>query len=197
MGQVVGEGDVSLAHERAAVSMPTVRRYTTSEAPAEVLAQVRRLLLAAFAGDFSVEDWAHTLGGTHVVVTDDGVVVAHAAVVPRVLEVGGRPWRTGYVEGVGTFPARQHEGLATLAMREVADLLGRQYSLGALSTGRPDWYARLGWERWRGPTFVRRGERLARTEDEDAGIMVLRLGPSAHLDLTATLSCEQRSGDDW
>ncbi len=177
--------------------MPTVRRYTTAEAPAEVLAQVRRLLLAAFAGDFSVEDWAHTLGGTHVVVVDDDLVVAHAAVVPRVLEVAGRPWRTGYVEGVGTLPARQREGLATLAMREVADLLERDYQLGALSTGRPDWYSRLGWERWRGATFVRRGARLVRTEDEDDGIMVLRLGPSADVDLTASLSCAERSGDDW
>ncbi len=132
-----------------------------------------------------------------MVVTDGGAVVAHAAVVGRELHVDGRPIDTGYVEGVGTAPAHQGEGLGTLAMREIGDLIRRHHDLGALATSAHGFYERLGWERWRGPTFVRTDGGLVRTPDEDDGIMVLRFGPTAAVDLGAALSCEARRGDDW
>ena len=83
--------------------------------------------------------------------------MAHAAVVERVLEVGGRAVRAGYVEGVATTPTRQGEGLGSLVMQRVGQLLEAEFEVGALSTGRHAFYERLGWERWRGPTFVRHG----------------------------------------
>jgi aminoglycoside 2'-N-acetyltransferase I len=132
-----------------------------------------------------------------VVVTDGGAVVAHAAVVPRELHVDVRPVDTGYVEGVGTAPGRQREGLGTLAMREIDVLIRRHHDLGALSTSAHGFYERLGWDRWRGPTFVRTDDGVVRTPDEDDGIMVLRFGPSTGVDLGAPLSCEARRGDDW
>ena len=132
-----------------------------------------------------------------MLVTDGGALVAHAAVVPRRLEVGDRAVEAGYVEAVATAPARQGEGLGTLAMVEVDRLLRRDHEMGALSTGASRFYERLGWERWRGPTFVRRGAEVVRTPDEDDGIMVLRFGPTATLDLTAPIACEARAGDDW
>ena len=58
-------------------------------------------------------------------------------------------------------------------------------------------YARLGWERWRGPTFVRTAGGLVRTEDEDAGIMILRTPRTPALTRTESLSCEWRAGDAW
>ncbi len=69
--------------------------------------------------------------------------------------------------------------------------------MGALSTSKQRFYERLGWERWLGPTFVRRGGGVVRTPDEDDGIMVLRFGASREVDRTAAISCEARSGDDW
>ncbi len=50
-----------------------------------------------------------------------------------------------------------------------------------------------------GPTFVRDGDQLERGEDEDEddGIMVLRFGASAEVDLTASITCQARVGDDW
>jgi aminoglycoside 2'-N-acetyltransferase I len=162
-----------------------------------VPAEVRPLLDDAFAGGFDDTDWDHALGGWHVLVVDAGAVVAHAAVVPRDLHVDRRPIDAGYVEAVATAPGRQSEGLATRAMTAVAEVLRRHHDLGALSTGAPAFYERLGWERWRGPTSVRRGGRLVRTPDEDDGIMVLRFGRSTTLDLGAALSCEARIGDDW
>ena len=127
----------------------------------------------------------------------DEALVAHAAVVERVLEVGGSAVRAGYVEGVATTPTRQGEGLGSLVMQRVGQLLEAAFELGALSTGRHAFYERLGWERWRGPTFVRHGADIVRTADEDDGIMVLRYGSTSGLDLTLPISCETRPGDDW
>lgn len=162
----------------------------------DALAEIRALLVDAFEGEFSDHDWDHTVGGWRVLATDDGLV-SHAAVVERVLDVGARRVRTGYVEGVGTAPSRQREGLGARVMRRVGDVLRAEFEMGALSTGRPSFYERLGWERWLGPTYVRHGERQVRTADEDGGVMVLRHGPSAGIDLGLPISCEARAGDDW
>lgn len=177
--------------------MPEVSRLSTAEVSADLLAAIHQLLIEAFDGDFSDEDWAHTLGGWHSIVTDGGAVVAHAAVVPRLLDAADRTVRTGYVEGVATAPDRQGEGLGSLAMDDAAALLRDRFEMGALSTSRHSFYERLGWQRWHGPTFVRDGARTVRTEDEDDGIMVLRFGHSAGVDLAAPLTCEARPGDDW
>ncbi len=72
-----------------------------------------------------------------------------------------------------------------------------EFEFGALSTGRHGFYERLGWERWHGPTFVRHGPELVRTEDEDDGVMVLRFDRSLAVDLSGSISCEARTGDDW
>jgi hypothetical protein len=53
------------------------------------------VLLEGLFESFSSDYWDHTLGGWHVVLTEEGVVLAHAAVVPRLLVVAGRPYRTG------------------------------------------------------------------------------------------------------
>jgi aminoglycoside 2'-N-acetyltransferase I len=71
------------------------------------------------------------------------------------------------------------------------------FELGGLSTAHHHFYERLGWERWQGPTYVRDGDDVIRTEEEDDGVMVLRFGPSATIDLTAPITCEARPGDDW
>jgi aminoglycoside 2'-N-acetyltransferase I len=162
----------------------------------EALEEIRALLVGAFDDGFDDEDWNHTLGGWRVLARDDALV-AHAAVVERVLDVGGRAVRAGYVEGVATTPTRRGEGLGSLVMGRVARLLAADFELGALSTGRHAFYQRLGWERWRGPTFVRHGENVVRTADEDDGIMVLRYGTTSGLDLALPISCERRAGDDW
>jgi aminoglycoside 2'-N-acetyltransferase I len=176
--------------------VPLIRLFTTAEASGDLLAEIRRLLDDAFGGHFS-DDEHHTRGGWHVVVVDGGAVVSHAAVVPRVIHVADRPLSTGYVEAVATAPGRQREGLGALAMGEFATVLRREFEMGALSTGLHEFYERLGWERWQGPTFVRTGPETIRTEDEDDGVMVLRFGPSRDIDLAAPISCQARPGDDW
>ena len=177
--------------------MAAIARFTTADAYGECLSQIRRLLFTAFNETFTEQDWEHALGGWHVVVNEGGVVIAHAAVVPRVLEVAGRPFHTGYVEGVATDPARQREGLGSQTMGEVSQLLRSEFEMGALSTSVHDFYERLGWKRWHGPTYVRHGSELVRTEEEDDGVMALPFGPSESIDLTASIACKRRLGDNW
>lgn len=169
----------------------------TGAAAVEHLGQVRALLEEAFGPHFSDDDWSHCLGGTHVVLLDGATVAAHASVVTRTLEVGNRPLRTGYVEGVATRPGREGAGCGSLVVTEVGTLIHDGFELGALSTGHHGFYERLGWERWQGPTAVRTPSGLVRTEEEDDGVMVLRLGPSAALDLRAPVTCDARPGDAW
>lgn len=177
--------------------MISVRVRAEGELPAAMLERLQRLVVRAFDGDFAEEDWQHTYGGWRVVAYDGAVPVAHAAVVPRELRVGDRTLRTGYVEGVATEPHRQGAGLGSRLMAAATELVRRDYELGALSTGVPDFYARFGWERWQGPTYVRDGAQTRRTPEEDDGVMVLRFGPSTDVDLTAPIICQARPGDDW
>ena len=56
----------------------------------------------------------------HAIVEEDGVIVAHGAVVQRRLLHGGRALRTGYVEGVAVRPDRQRRGLGAALMTALA-----------------------------------------------------------------------------
>lgn len=178
--------------------MPVVRIVESRDLSGAELQAIRRLLDAAFERDFSDDDWDHALGGWHALIEGPSGVVGHAAVVPRRLFIAGSELHTGYVEAVGVWPDRQRSGLGTTVMHAVTDLVRARFELGALSTGAWPFYARLGWERWRGPTFVRRADgTLRRSPEEDDGVMVLRCTGSPRLDLTASITCDERSGDSW
>ena len=165
---------------------------------ARARAAIRELLDAAFAGDFSDDDWAHALGGTHAFIEADSAVVAHASVVPRTLDVGTLRLRAGYVEAVAVLPARQRTGLGTAVMRVLGEVIAREFELGALSTGEWHFYERLGWERWRGPTWVRHPHgQLERSPDDDDSLMILRTPTSPPIDLFAPMTCDARPGDAW
>jgi aminoglycoside 2'-N-acetyltransferase I len=177
--------------------MSDVRLVTTDALSTPVAAASRRLMDLAF-DDFTDDDWSHALGGWHAVIGSGEGVVAHAAVVPRAIVVGGREYRAGYVEAVAVQPDLQGTGLGTGVMAAIDDLIRTQFQLGVLSTGEWHFYERLGWERWRGPAFVRmRDGQLVRAADEDDGVMVLRCAATADIDPTAPIACDERSGDSW
>lgn len=161
-------------------------------------AAIRRLLDDAFAGDFTDDDWQHALGGWHALIEEAGAIVAHAAVVERRLEIGGRVVSAGYVEAVAVPTSRQRSGLGSSVMRAINAIIRERFELGALSSGEWGFYERLGWERWRGPTYVRRADgQIVRTPDEDDGVMVLRTERSGPLDLREPIACDERPGDSW
>ena len=180
--------------------MARVRRLATDQLDDADVAAIRQLLIAAFADDgegFTDEDWAHSVGGLHVVLDIGGSIAAHASIVERELHIGDRPVRTGYVEAVAVAPERQRSGLGSRVMIEVNDVIRTRHELGALGTGSPAFYERLGWIRWLGPTAVRVGGQTIRTPDDDGGILVLPTPRSPHFERTMLISCAWRAGDVW
>ncbi len=187
---------------RPSVDRPSLRpmeiaTLDTQDLDADTAARLRLLLEEAFDGDFDADDWRHALGGVHVLALDDGVIVAHAAVVPRVIEADERSYQAGYVEAVATNPDRRGEGIATAVMEEVGEIIRDDYEIGVLATGEHGFYEQLDWLRWQGPSYVRTTDGEKRTEDDDDAIMVLRFGSSTGIDLRSAIVCEQRSGDVW
>lgn len=178
-----------------------LRRLPTHELSDEDVRAIRAMLDAAFAADedggFSDADWAHALGGIHVLLELDGEIVGHAAVVEREIHIGDRRLRTGYVESVATAPASQGSGLGTVVMEEVGRHIRDTFEFGALGTGAHHFYERLGWTRWAGSTFVRAPGGLQATPGEDGNVMVLRTPSTPPLDLRAPITCDWRAGDVW
>jgi aminoglycoside 2'-N-acetyltransferase I len=177
-----------------------IRPVPTGDLTEAETAALRDLLWTTFGpGEeaFSEDDWQHALGGVHFLLEQGGEIVAHASVVERELHVGGQPLRTGYVEAVATHPRLQGGGLGTRVMTDAGAYIRERFELGALATGSPGFYERLGWLIWTGPTFVRTEAGDQRTPLEDGAILVLPTASSPRLDRSATLSCEWRPGDVW
>ena len=177
----------------------TVRTATTDELSADETAAIRELLWGAWEPGpeaFTEEDWAHSIGGVHFIVEQDGVVAAHASVVERELHAGEHRLATGYVEAVATRAEQRRRGLASALMAEVGEYIVRTIELGALG-GDPAFYERLGWREWRGPTFVRTESGPVRTAEDDGWVLVRLTPRSPELDLSAPISCEWRPGDVW
>ena len=132
---------------------------------------------------------------THVLCHIGGYLVSHALWVTRWLQPGALPpLRTAYVEGVATNPAFRGEGYGTAVMVMLAHKI-QDFELGGLATGSFGFYARLGWERWWGPTFERTEDGLLPAPTD--GLMILRLPLTPPLDTDWPLSCEWRAGDIW
>lgn len=177
--------------------MTEIRLVASREVSNGDLVRLRALLDEAFDQEFTDDDWDHALGGWHAIITIDRVPISHAAVVAREIEIGGQLLQGGYFEAVATAPAVQGKGYGSRALRAAMEVVRRKLDIGVLSTSRHRFYERLGWERWKGPSFVLRDGGRVRTADEDDGIMVLRFGVSLEVALSAAIACHARRGDDW
>jgi aminoglycoside 2'-N-acetyltransferase I len=179
--------------------MLSLRSASTPELSDLELTELRLLLYLAFDGEFSDDDWDHTLGGQHFLASSDGVIVAHASVVPRELHVGERPVATGYVEGVAVAEEHRRQGYGHKVMEQLGRFLAPRFELGALSAAERyhAFYRRLGWELWGGPTAVIVDGAPQRTPEEDETVMVLETPTTGNLDRQATLACPWRAGDVW
>jgi aminoglycoside 2'-N-acetyltransferase I len=166
----------------------------TAEMTPEELGAVRGLMDEAF-GDFTDHDWGHALGGQHALVVEDGVAVAHGALVMRRLLHAGRSLRTGYVEGVAVRPDRRRRGHADRVMTAL-ESLAPAYDVLALSSSEQGvaLYESRGWQRWRGPTSVLSPSGVVATPDDDGSVFVLG---GAGLALDDALTCDWRDGDVW
>ena len=178
-------------------STARLRVAHTGDLDVATLEAARTLLDESFDGEFTGEDWDHTLGGMHALAFDGAELVGHAALVQRRLLLGGRALRTGYVEGLAVRSDRRRGGLGGALMAELERLVRGAYELGALSTTElaAGFYAGRGWVPWGGRTYALTPRGVVRTEDEDDAILVLPC--AVPIDLTGDLTCDWRDGDLW
>lgn len=135
-------------------------------------------------------------GAVHLLGWSAGRLVSHALWVTRFLQAGSGPLlRTAYVEAVATDPDQQRRGYAAIIMRRLVEEI-QDYDLAALSPFSVEYYARLGWELWRGPLFIRQEDVLL-PSPEDEEVMIYRLPLTPRLDLHDSLSAEWREGELW
>ncbi|MHA6759639.1 GNAT family N-acetyltransferase [Streptacidiphilus sp. PAMC 29251] len=180
------------------VGMAEVEVVSTRSPDAVTLVAVRRLLEQVFEGNFSDHDWEHALGGVHVLLREDGVLVGHGSVVERQLRTGGVTICTGYVEAVAVRADRQGIGYGTLLMDAVEQELGNgDYGLAALSASARavGFYRSRGWQQWLGPTAVSTPRGPLRTEEDDGSVYVLEV--DLGVDVFLELICDWREGDVW
>jgi aminoglycoside 2'-N-acetyltransferase I len=178
----------------------TLRVGQTEDLLPDERAAVTELCETAFEESWA-DAWDQVGPGLHVLAEAEGHAVAHAMIIDRRVYLGHEPdlaLDVGYVEWVATRPEAQREGHGTRVMREIGRIIVEEYALGALATGSNPFYERLGWETWRGPTFVRMpdGERV-RSIDEDGQVMVLRTPRTPELDLGGPIAVDWRAADPW
>ena len=179
------------------VTVRSVTTKATSQLTSEESIGIRALLDGAFDGRFTDSLWSQALGGSHFFIVEDGAPISHAAVVARKLVIGERAFNTGYVEAVGTGEGFRRQGLARTVMKSAEYHIEQSFEIGALHSVLPTFYEHLGWEKWRGPTYVRSDTGCERTPDDDGCIHVRRLPASSGLDLDDAISCAWRPGYVW
>ena len=175
----------------------TAQLIHTADLDRETLSSAHQLLVDAFAGAFTEEDWDHTLGGMHALVHHHGALIAHAAVIQRRLIHDGRPLRTGYIEGVAVREDWRGKGLGAALLDGAEQVIRGAYRLGALSPSESarQMYANRGWLPWRGPTSAITPSGVVRTPHDDQSLYVLPI--DVELDVEGELVCDWRAGDLW
>jgi aminoglycoside 2'-N-acetyltransferase I len=174
-----------------------IRTAHTADLDAVELAAVRELLDDVFDGEFTDDDWDHTLGGVHALGWDGAGLVGHASVIQRRLLYGGHALRTGYVEAVVVHHDYRRRGHATALMHAMERVIRGAYQIGALSATDDalQFYLALGWQRWLGPAWALTPTGRIRTQDDDGGIFVLPV--TVNVDPQQSLTCDWRDGDLW
>src|SRR6266487_526240 len=166
----------------------------TSARTEELNAETRASIIHVCRTAHQKDDFTHLFsyipsGGIHVLAYREQELVSHAVATTRWLQPEGLPLlRTAYVDAVATLPAYQGQGIGSSVMRHLASLLS-DFEIACLETDRVSFYARLGWEEWRGPLAGRTATELLPTPDQK-GIMILRLARTPALDIHGLLTIE-------
>jgi aminoglycoside 2'-N-acetyltransferase I len=155
--------------------------------------QVVRLCTTAFEVDYS--PFLTSFGDcTHLLGFIGPELISHALWLRRSLRVGDT-WvsNAAYIEAMATKEGYEGRGYGSAVMRRVHEEI-RSYEIAGLSTSVPQWYERLGWERWRGPRLILRSAEVIATPDD----AVMVYAPSGVLpDVNQTLAAEWRPLELW
>jgi len=126
----------------------------------------------------------------HVLGRDPGWLVTHTLWVTRWLQAGvSSPLRTAAVAAVARDQDCRCRGYATQLMRRIPAEI-QDFQLAVLSPFDTAWYARLGWELWRGPPvhpYRRRADADARRRGHDPAL-------AAHTTLGSRRAAVPQSG---
>ena len=169
----------------------------SAELDAATVGDLDRLCEAAFDEPWDGY-WERIGPAVHVLVRDGAELVAHACFVERDLIAGTLDLRAAYVEAVAVDPRRQGSGLGSVAMRRLGELIAAGYPLGALATGSNAFYARLGWETWRGEIWLAEHGGRRPMPEQEGDLMILRTPSTPHeLNVTAPLVGFARAAAPW
>ena len=169
---------------------------TRGDIASDLAAEIRTLLDLAYVGDFSAEDWDHSLGGSRFLGYLDAELIAHGVIVPRRIWLNDIEFQVGYLEAIAVLPKYQRQGYGTALLTELTKFAKANYLVSMLSTDEKEFYRRFGWVDFTGESYVLTNGEQVRSADEDAGLMWL---PGANSDLVEITKavCEDRSGDAW
>ena len=184
------------------VDVIEVRVVRSGDAGRDELRAAEQLVRASFGRHFRDDDWRHGLGGTHVFVNDDAdTLLAHAAIVSRVIRHGLNAFHVGYVEAVAVRTDVQGRGLGRVLMDQVESIVHAEYQLGGLNaiTDAVPFYRHRGWVLWTGATAALDGAGgVIATDGDDDRIMLLDNQLHAvEIDRGSVLTCDWRPGDLW
>jgi aminoglycoside 2'-N-acetyltransferase I len=159
--------------------------------------EVLQLCERAYYEDDDVADHLREFeDSTHVLlINEDDRLVSHALWVERWLVHNTGRVRSAYVELVATDPEQQRQGHASTVMRALGTAIA-EFDIGALSPSDPAFYARFGWESWRGPLFEEREDGSARPSLDEV-VMVLKQAGRPSLDIDGALTAPWRPGEIW
>jgi aminoglycoside 2'-N-acetyltransferase I len=175
----------------------TVRVRHTEQLSEEELDELKAMLKAVFGTErYTDESWEHCLGGIHYLLRYGDRLVAHGALVPRYLRQGGRVLRGVYGESMATLNDWRNFGFGSAIVAMATAEIRRNYDIGVFAASRYGFYQRLGWDKWRGPTFVET-EHGIEPKGPDRGAVMFRLPDHSTVDPDADLTTISRSGDDW
>ena len=122
---------------------------------------------------------------------------SHAVISKRDMIIDGMSLRAAYVDAVATLPAKQGQGYASAIMREAMHVAAKTFDIGGLSTFRPDWYRRLGWEAWKGLLSLRRGSEIITEPNIKGTIMIYRFPHTPMFTCNQSLTASWRPGGGW
>ncbi|WP_173008280.1 GNAT family N-acetyltransferase [Mycolicibacterium sp. P1-18] len=181
--------------------MPDVRVAESGELTEQELGVAEALVRTAFGAGFRSHDWLHGVDGVHVVVSEDGVLLAHASVVARTVGHVDRVFDTGYVEAVAVAEDHRGRGLGRLVMDHAESVIRDRHHIGALNAVQSavPFYAGRGWMTWNGPTSADTPDGRVDTDDPADRIMLFPTSssdPSTFVE-TVALVCDWREGHLW
>jgi aminoglycoside 2'-N-acetyltransferase I len=172
----------------------TVTVINTEDLADDIRAAIIQVCFSAFQEEDFLRLFSYIpAGGRHFLAYHGTTLVSHAVVTTRWLQPDDQPLlKTAYVDAVATLPAYQGQGYGSAVMQQLAQNIG-DYDIAGLQTDRPGFYARLGWELWRGALGGRSAQGVIPTPEQQ-GVMVLRLArtPAINLDSALTVECTGR-----